>query len=101
MIAVFSSSATLLPGGSFHRVPGAIDAGADFTTLATHECGGEETDIPQDFAVFGNGAILKVPAGAKYLFVCANDSKYSDNGARSRRFGVQIYIVQIPEEQIR
>jgi hypothetical protein len=100
MIAVFSSNATLLRGNLLHRVPGAIDAGADFATVATEECGGEVTDIPEDFAVFWNGAILKVPAGATHLFVCANDSKYSDNGTPSGRFGVQISIVQIPEEQI-
>ena len=100
MIAVFSSNATLLRGDLLHRVPGAIDAGVDFATLATGECGGEVTDIPEDFAVFWNGAILKVPAGATHLFVCANDSKYSDNGTASARFGVQISIVKIPEEQI-
>jgi hypothetical protein len=96
MIAVFSSNATLLRGNLLHRVPGAIDAGADFATVATEECGGEVTDIPEDFAVFWNGAIVKVPAGATHLFVCANDSKYSDNGTPSARFGVQISIVKVP-----
>jgi hypothetical protein len=96
-IAVFSSSSTLLGGGSAHRVPGAINAGENFWTWATGECGEEPTDIPQDFRVTDDGVIIQVPAGAKFLFMCGHDSQYHDNWAPSGRFGVQISIVHVPD----
>jgi hypothetical protein len=97
-IAVFSSSAAILPGSYMHRVPGAIDAGENFRTDPTYRCGGEPTDIPEDFAVMGYGTMIQVPARAKYLFVCARDVLYFDNWAPSGRFGVQISIVKVRDQ---
>ncbi len=97
-IAVFSSSSTLLGGSETYRVPGAIDAGEDIWTWATNNCNGENTDIPEDFQVAGDGVIIRVPAGARYLFMCGHDSKYNDNWAPGGRCGVQISIVHVPGE---
>jgi hypothetical protein len=99
-IGVFSSNSTLLPSSSTHRVPGAIDAGDNFTTWATNGCGGEPTDIPEDFPIVRDGSIIVVPAGAAYLFVCGHDSGYEDNWSPSGRFGVQLSIVKVPNNQI-
>src|SRR5687768_14559113 len=52
MIAVFSSSNTLLGSHQLQRVPGAIDAGVDVVTAPTY-WQTIPTDIPQDFAVSG------------------------------------------------
>lgn len=48
--AVFSGSATLLPGAQSHRVPDAIAAGAPTVTGSTFWCS-TPTDIPEDFRV--------------------------------------------------
>jgi hypothetical protein len=99
-IAVFSSSSSISGGSSSHRIPGAINAGEDFETWATNDCEGEPTDIAEDFLVTGDGVIIKVPDGARYLFMCGLDSKYADNWAPSGRFGVQLSIVTVPDEYI-
>jgi hypothetical protein len=99
-IAVFSASSTLNGGSLLHRVPDAIDAGENFTTWPTGGCDGQTTDIPEDFYLPGRGTIIKVPAGATHLFVCGHDSGYSDNWSPSGRFGVQISVVQLPDELI-
>jgi hypothetical protein len=78
MHGVFSSSDVLLAGDQLNRVQGAIDAGEDIYTIPTHNCGGELTDIPEDFEIYPYVRI-QVPAGAKYLFVAPNESKYEDN----------------------
>ena len=54
MIAVFSSSSTLLASNGPHRVPGAIEAGVDVVTATTF-FGDVATDIPQDFAIPATG----------------------------------------------
>jgi hypothetical protein len=83
-LAVFSTSDELLATSERHRIPGAIDAGCDWITSKTH-FGGLDTDIPEDFAICGadasewNGAALRVPDGAGYLFIAVNDSYYADN----------------------
>lgn len=89
MIALFSSSSTLLAITQLHRVPGAIDAGVDFVTAPTH-WGGLATDIPEDFQVLGTGVTVAVPAGAAYLFVVAHDSLYGDNTDPNGDFAVEI-----------
>jgi hypothetical protein len=89
MIAVFSSSNTLLASSQLHRVPGAIDAGVDFVTQPTN-IGGLATDIPEDFQVLGTGVTVTIPAGAAYLFVVAHDSFYGDNTDPNGDFAVDI-----------
>jgi hypothetical protein len=76
-IAVFSSSATLLAGSAHPRVPDAIEAGIDFTTASTYYCGGELTDVAQDFRV--DSTLVVVPAGATHLFASGHDQYYVDN----------------------
>lgn len=88
MIAVFSTTNTLLSKSRLNRVPGAIDAGEDFWTEPTFDCGGEATDIAEDFSCHPY-VIIKVPTGAKYVFIAAADVKYSDN-VNTEYFGVQI-----------
>jgi len=78
MHGVFSSSNVLLGGDQLHRVQGAINAGEDINTNPTHNCGGEYTDIPEDFEIEPY-VIIKVPVGAKYIFLAPNDTKYEDN----------------------
>jgi len=78
MIALFSSSNTLLSSSQLHRVPGALDAGGDVVTAPTN-IGGLATDIPEDFQVLGTGVTVTIPAGAAYLLVVASDSFYGDN----------------------
>jgi 6-phosphogluconolactonase (cycloisomerase 2 family) len=92
--AVFSTSNTLLStGGTINRVPGAITP--DFTTAfpcstPTTLNGNLPTDIPQDFALFGERVI--VPPGAAYLFVGVIDTFYSDNSDPNGDFGVEITV---------
>ena len=95
---MFSATADLKPIGERHRVPGAIDYGKDFVTPPTYmdqnwsdvadklaangiivDRGGE-TDIPEDFLVTPyTGMKVQIPRGAKYLFLCVNDSFYADD----------------------
>jgi hypothetical protein len=73
LVCVFSSTSQLLTAtpGLLNRVPGAIQAGADYVTNNTYY-GPHPTDIPQDFVVtrnqWANGTLVKVPAGANFLF---------------------------------
>ena len=89
VIAVFSSSETLLNGSETQRVPGALEAGEDFVTIDTHGCGGETTDIPEDFYCTPTVSI-SVPTGATHLFICARDSYYEDNTDGDDNFGLNI-----------
>lgn len=90
MIAVFSAGAVLLPPSQPHRVPGAIDAGADVVTGPTF-FGGLATDIPQDFAI--SDTTIQVPNAATHLFVGTIDSFYSDNSDPNGDFRLRISIV--------
>jgi hypothetical protein len=82
MIAVFSSSDTLLASNLLHRVPGAIAAGTPVTSLPTF-FGGISTDIPEDFIIFHNpySSVVTIPDNAQFLFVAVRDSFYGDNGS--------------------
>jgi hypothetical protein len=87
MIGVFSSSATLLPADRRNRVAGAIDAGAEIVTAPTL-VGGRDTDIAQDFPI---GSLkIRIPPGARYLFVAAPDIFYSDNTDPDANYAVRI-----------
>jgi len=94
MWGVFSADATLLAGSQLHRVPGAIDAGAELVTPATF-FGGQPTDVPEDFGIVSAAegyeeVTVEVPAGAQFLFVAPADSYYSDNSDPDGDFGVEI-----------
>src|SRR5687767_10369757 len=89
MIGIFSSSATLLPTDKLNRVAGAIDAGVDTVTGRTYS-GHRDTDIPQDFAI---GSLkIRIPEGAKYLFVAAPDNFSSDNADPDADYAVRIAL---------
>jgi hypothetical protein len=89
MIGVFSSSATLLPGDRLNRVAGAIDAGVDVLTAPTL-VGGRDTDITQDFSI--SSLKIRIPAGARYLFVAAPDIFNSDNIDPDANYAVRIAV---------
>jgi hypothetical protein len=97
VLALFSATPDLEPIGELRRVPGAIDFGQDFKTDHTYwdeDCEsvantaatkgitidrGGETDIPEDFLINPyNGMKLQIPKGAKYLFLCFNDTYIAD-----------------------
>ena len=95
-LAVFSSTATLLGPGNQFRVPGAINAGDEYEmyTEDTLFCEGVQTDIPEDFGIEPS-ATVTVPAGAKYLFLCAKDKYYEDN-VDYGDFGVELAVIRRP-----
>lgn len=79
LIGVFSTSTELLSVSEYHRVPGAIDSGIDIDTGETW-FNHEPTDIPEDFEINPpTGFWIEVPRNARYLFICQEDSYYSDN----------------------
>ncbi|NIT61742.1 MAG: T9SS type A sorting domain-containing protein [Aliifodinibius sp.] len=93
MIGVFSSNDSLLDPSQPHRVPGAIDAGEDFTTSPTWN-GGLPTDIPEDF--FIDSILIQVPDSASFIFVSAHDSWYNDNTDPDNDFAVDMQITSTP-----
>ena len=91
--AVFSSSNQLLAPSVLHRVPGAIGIGANFITPVTlfqHLV----TDIPEDF--FARNITVRIPAGARYLFVAIPDSWYKDNADVNGDFSVRVTPMPAP-----
>jgi hypothetical protein len=95
LIGVFSSSTVLLPPSMQHRVPGAVEAGADFVSAATFT-GALPTDIPEDFRVATSVQLewfVEVPAGAAYLFIGNHDSQWFDNSDPDGDLGVQLTVV--------
>jgi hypothetical protein len=77
LLGVFSSSNTILASSNQFRVPGAIDAGVDFTTGATN-FDNLASDIPQDFLITAS-TLMTIPSGGLFLFASAIDSFYGDN----------------------
>ncbi len=90
MIAIFSSSATLKPSYELHRVPDAIDAGADRQTDPTFY-NNLSTNIPEDFSV-SYPTIVTVPQNARFIFVAAVDVYYEDNSDPDGDYGVEIIL---------
>jgi hypothetical protein len=88
VIGVFSRTDEILGPRERDRVPGALDAGADYETVDTYPAG-EPTDIPEDFLISGSPddidgcerrrTTVTVPEGAAYLFVAVEDDRYNDN----------------------
>jgi hypothetical protein len=93
MHGLFSSSDVLLGGDLLNRVPGAIDAGEDYWTIPTFNCGGEATNIAEDFGI-SPFVRIRVPAGAKYLFIAPDESKYEDN-YNDGGYGVQVMKINM------
>ncbi len=85
---VFSSSPTLLAASNLNRVSGAIAPSftSDVTALST------SSNIAEDFTLPNGAGTIVVPAGARYLFVTASDSYYSDNTDPNNDFGVQVLV---------
>ncbi len=93
---VFSSTSTLLPPSDPNRVPGAMKArglGVVSCTTPPTLFGSIPTDIPQDFVL--NGAIVRVPPGARWLFVAAADTYYSDNADPNHDYALRIQGVSL------
>lgn len=87
LTAVFSATDILLAPDQTNRVPGAIDAGDDVSTLST--ASGGATDIDEDFDAT-NGCV-EVPEGAVYAFLAPYATRYSDNveaAPNGQRFGL-------------
>lgn len=95
VIAVFSASDSLLGPGELARVVDAVATidGTPVETPMTNQCG-TETDIPQDFAIFGTSPPVTVPETATFLFVCASDEFYGDNTDMDGDFGVEVLRVR-------
>ena len=89
MIGVFSSSAELLPADRLNRVAGAIDFGIETVTAPTL-FGRRDTDIAQDFPI--TSLKVRIPAGARYLFVAAPDIYSSDNADPDANYAVRIVL---------
>jgi hypothetical protein len=87
LAGVFSLSAVLAHSTNLNRVIGAVDSGFDIETPPTFQ-GSLATDIPQDFA-FRN-ILAEIPPGARFLFVAAPDSAYSDNNDSDGDFALSI-----------
>lgn len=90
--ALFSSTNVVLKDSNRNRIPGAIDAGTDFTTPAEFVfLLPIATDISQDFAVT-NGATVTVPAGANFLILgtVPNAMTWGDNSGFG--FGVNVTV---------
>lgn len=88
VIGVFSRSREVRERTRRERVPGAVNAGEDYTTVDTLNSG-VPTDIPEDFLVSGSPddldkcrsrqTTVAVPNGAAYLFLAVEDDRYADN----------------------
>lgn len=90
LVGVFSAGAVLAAPHLQHRVPGAVDAGADVVTIPTYY-GSLATDIPEDFVI--SDTTIRVPDGATHLFVGTADSLYYDNTDPNRDFALRISVV--------
>jgi hypothetical protein len=88
-IGVFSSSVQLLGTSELNRIVDAIDAGEDAVTDNTY-VGQLTTDIAEDFEIWKESIKIKVPSGAKYLFVGNADCLHADNRETSEGFKVEI-----------
>jgi len=99
MIAVFSSSNTLLATNVPARVPGAIAAGPAFPSAATYH-GAVPTDIPQDFfasrTTWDRDVLVRVPTGALFLFVGSHDSLYGDNSDPNGDYAAVVTVAPTP-----
>ncbi len=92
MTGVFSSTAELASPSVLNRVSGSVQAGLPYETIGTFPAR-ELTDIPEDFLISDdvtNAITIRIPIGAKYLFVGAIDSLWADNSDSDVNFGVVV-----------
>jgi hypothetical protein len=100
MAGVFSSSSNLGPFNNLNRVTGALYSnGSPVFTIPTFY-DGLQTDVPQDFSISAiasdqSGPVtqVKIPIGAQYLFVTANDSFFGDNYSTD----LELHFRAVPE----
>ncbi|HZW09530.1 MAG TPA: GC-type dockerin domain-anchored protein [Phycisphaerales bacterium] len=101
LVGVFSSTSTLLPSANQERVPDAIDVGFEFQTANTWR-GNLPTDIAEDFLISHHASfgyvIVRVPAGAEFLFVTPSDSLFYDNTDPDADFGLRVELVPCPAD---
>lgn len=87
------------PGGDIQRVNTAIAAGINYPTInASQGVGGfplgQPTDIPEDFSIAGTVRV-RVPQGARCLFVGADDEYWSDNSDSDGDFKLRVVRSEI------
>lgn len=84
VVALFSSSPVVYGDPLLlHRVPGAIDAGADVWTPLTYFFG-QDTNIPEDFLVMDSVDVV-VPPGATHLLFTTLSESFQDNSNNGLR----------------
>lgn len=89
VVALFSSSPFVSGDAlALHRVPGAIDAGADVWTPLTYFFG-QPTDIPEDFLVM-NVVSVVVPPGATHLLFTTLSESFLDNQNNGLRVEITV-----------
>jgi hypothetical protein len=104
LLAVFSSSSTLLGRLNLNRLPGAVasDSSAFVSKVTSwgnpYFTAGLATDIAQDFDVNngGLGQMVTIPTGATYIFFSPNDTNFVDNSDPNGNYGVSITAVPEP-----
>jgi len=101
-IGVFSSDNVIVTGdpsapganafNTLNRISSAVPAGASFVTQNTF-FGDLTTDIPEDFLISSNTVHsigIKVPTGARFLWVSALDTNYRDNSDPNGNYRVRV-----------
>jgi hypothetical protein len=104
LLAVFSSSNTLLDRLTLNRLPGALISDAPGVVSSTTYWGDPyfgpklATDIAEDFNAnnSGLGQLVTIPVGAAYIFFSPNDSNFADNSDPDGDYGVSITAVPEP-----
>lgn len=82
LLGVFSASDSLGPRDERYRVPGALAVEGVRRSTDRNPLRGWPTDIPQDFGFGGPGqdsVRVRVPEGARYLFLGVDDVRVGDN----------------------
>lgn len=92
--AVFSGSATLLPGSERYRVPDALGVGININMGVTCPSA-DSMDTPQDFRVDTAGVVVTIPLGATHLFVMPLDCYSVDNTDPDNDFVLKITVIAL------
>lgn len=93
-VAVFSASATLLPGSERYRVPDAIDIGIrNFDGVTCPNA--DSMDIVQDFRLDTAGVVVTIPVGATHLFTMPLDCFSMDNSDPDGDCALRITVISL------